>query len=79
VVSCCGFGHAGIGQRRWSEGNYCCEYDGSCAADSLGEYDGSCAADSLGEYDGSRAADSLVKYDGPGAAHTLELASGSFR
>ncbi len=67
MVSCFGFGHDGIGQRRWSEGNYCCEYDGSCAANSLGEYDG------------SRAADSLVKYDGPGAAHTLELASGSSR
>jgi hypothetical protein len=79
VVSCSGFGHVRIGQRRRSKGYYGREYDGSCATDSLGEYDGSCAADSLGEYDGSCAADSLAKHDGPGATHTLELASGNSR
>jgi hypothetical protein len=79
VVSCYGFGHDGIGQRRRSEGYYRCEYVGSCAADSLGEYVGSRAADSLGEYVGSRAADSLDEYIGPGATHTLELISGSSR
>ena len=67
MVSCYGFGHDGVGQRRRSEGHY------------RSEHDGSCAADSLGEYDGSRAADSLVKYNGPGAAHALELVSGSSR
>ena len=77
MVSCYGFGHDGFGQRRRSKENYCCEHDGSCAADSLGEYNGSRAANSLGEYDGSCAADALVKYNGPGATHTLELVSGS--
>jgi hypothetical protein len=77
VVSCYGFGHDGIGQRRRSEGYYCREYVGSCATDSLGEYIGSCAADSLGEYVGSCAADSLDEYVGPGATHALELVSGS--
>jgi hypothetical protein len=67
VVSCCGFGYVGVGQRRRFEGYYGSEYDGSRAADSLGEHDGSCAADSL------------VKYNGPGAAHALELVSGSSR
>jgi hypothetical protein len=67
VVSCSGVGHVGIGQRRRSKGDCSCEYDGSCATDSLGEYDGSCAADSL------------VKYNGPGATHTLELVSGNSR
>ena len=79
MVSCSGVGHVGIGQRCRSKGYCSCEYDGSCAADSLGEYDGSCATDSLGEYDGSRAADSLVKYNGPGATYTLELISGGSR
>jgi hypothetical protein len=79
VVSCYGFGHDDIGQRRWSEGYYSREYVGSCAANSLGEYVGSCAADSLGEYVGSRAADSLDEYIGPGATHTLELSSGNSR
>ena len=67
MVSCSGVGHAGVGQRRWSEGHYGCEYVGSCATDSLGEYVGSCAADSLDEY------------IGPGATHTLELISGGSR
>ena len=77
MVSCSGFGHVGIGQRRRSKGHFGREHDGSCAADSLGEYDGSCAANSLGEYDGSCAADSLDEYHGPGATHTLELVSGN--
>jgi hypothetical protein len=67
VVSCNGFGHVGNGQRRRFEGNYVCEYVGSCAADSLGEYVG------------SRAADSLEEHVGPGATHTLELESGNSR
>ncbi len=67
MVSCYGFGHDGIGQRRRSEEHYGCEHDGSCAADSLGEYNGSCAANAL------------VKYNGPGATHALELVSGSSR
>jgi hypothetical protein len=79
VVSCCSVGHVGFGQRRRSEGHYSREYDGSCAANSLGEYDGSCAADSLGEYNGSRAADTLGQYNGPGATHTLELIPGNPR
>ena len=79
MVSCSGVGHAGVGQRRWSEGHYGCEYVGSCATDSLGEYVGSCATDSLGEYVGSCAADSLDEYIGPGATHTLELISGGSR
>ena len=65
MVSCSGFGHVGIGQRRRSKGHFGREHDGSCAADSLGEYDGSCAADSMDEY------------HGPGATHTLELVSGN--
>ena len=79
MVSCYGFGHDGIGQRRRSEGYYGCEYVGSCTADSLGEHVGSCAANSLGEYDGSRAADTLGQYNGPGATHTLELIPGDPR
>jgi len=79
VVSCCGFGHDGFGQRRRSEGHYSREYVGACASNSLGEYVGSRAANSLGEYVGSRAADSLDEHIGPGAAHTLELVSGSSR
>jgi hypothetical protein len=67
VVSCYGFGHDDIGQRRWSEGYQSREYVGSCAANSLGEYVG------------SRAADSLDEYIGPGATHTLELESGNSR
>ena len=67
MVSCYGFGHDDIGQRRWSEGYYSREYVGSCAANSLGEYVG------------SRAADSLDEYIGPGATHTLELSSGNSR
>jgi hypothetical protein len=79
VVSCSGFGHDGIGQRRRSEGHFGREYVGSCATDSLGEYIGSSAANSLGEYVGSRAADSLDEYIGPGATHALELVSGNSR
>ncbi len=67
MVSCYGFGHDGIGQRRRSEGYYGCEYVISCAADTLGEYLVPCAADSLDEY--------II----PGATHTLELVSGSSR
>lgn len=65
MVSCCSVGHVGFGQRRRSEGHYSREYDGSCAADSLGEYNGSRAADTLGQY------------NGPGATHTLELIPGN--
>jgi hypothetical protein len=64
VVSCRGFGHVGIGQRRRSEGYYSREYDGSRAARTLGKHDGSCAACTLGKHDGSC------------AACTLELNSG---
>ena len=67
VVSCYGFGHDGIGQRRRSEGYYGCEYVVSCAADSLGEHIVSGTTDSLDEY--------II----PGAAHTLDLVSGSSR
>jgi hypothetical protein len=76
VVSCSGFGHVGIGQRRRSQGDFGCEYVGSCATDSLGEYIGSGTANSLGEHVGSCATDSLDEYIGPGATHTLELVSG---
>jgi hypothetical protein len=79
VVSSCGVGHVGLGQRCRSEGHYSREHDGSRAADSLGEYDGSCAANSLGEYDGSCAADTLGQHNGPGATHTLELIPGNPR
>jgi hypothetical protein len=79
VVSCSGFGHVGVGQRRRSQGHCSREYVGSCTADSLGEHVGSCAANSLGEYVGSCAADSLDEYIGPGATHALELASGNSR
>ena len=79
MVSSCGVGHVGLGQRCRSEGHYSREHDGSRAADSLGEYDGSCAANSLGEYDGSCAADTLGQHNGPGATHTLELIPGNPR
>ena len=79
MVSSCGVGHVGLGQRCRSEGHYSREHNGSRAADSLGEYDGSCAANSLGEYDGSCAADTLGQHNGPGATHTLELIPGNPR
>jgi hypothetical protein len=64
VVSCCGFGHDGFGQRRRSEEYYGSEHDGSCAARTLGEHNGSCATCTLGEHNGA------------GASRALELNSG---
>ena len=64
MVSCCGFGHVGIGQRRRSEEYYSREYFGSCAARTLGKHISACAACTLGKHIGS------------GAARTLELMSG---
>jgi hypothetical protein len=76
VVSCYGFGHDGIGQRRRSEGYYCRKYVGSCAARTLGKHIGPCAARTLGKHVGSCAARTLGKHISTGAARTLELNSG---
>ena len=64
MVSCYGFGHVGIGQRRRSEGYYSRKYNGPCAACTLGKHDGSCATCTVGQHNGT------------GAARTLELDSG---
>ena len=76
MVSCYGFGHAGIGQRRRSEGYYSCKHVSSCAARALGKHVGSCAARTLGKHVGSCATRTLGQYIGTGAARTLELKSG---